>query len=85
VDEDDEGHTSRSSGLLRVEASRARVFQSYLKTGGGAMRMVYVAPSRRSREDEVNDGQVDATGCVGPCYPYFIIFYVLDHRGILTF
>jgi hypothetical protein len=49
------------------------------------MRMVYVAQSRRSREDEVNDGQVDATGCVGPCYPYFIIFYVLGTRGILTF
>jgi hypothetical protein len=27
---------SRSSGLLRVEASLARVFQSGLKTGGGA-------------------------------------------------
>jgi hypothetical protein len=30
------GHTSRSSGLLRVEASLARVSQSGLKTGGGA-------------------------------------------------
>jgi hypothetical protein len=30
------GHTSRSSGLLSVEASLARVFQSDLKTGGGA-------------------------------------------------
>jgi hypothetical protein len=30
------GHTSRSSGLLRVEASLARVFQSVLKTGGDA-------------------------------------------------
>jgi hypothetical protein len=29
------GHASRSSGLLHVEASRARVFQSCLKTGGG--------------------------------------------------
>jgi hypothetical protein len=28
-------HASRSSGLLHVEASRARVFQSDLKTGGG--------------------------------------------------
>jgi hypothetical protein len=28
------GHASRSSGLLHVEASRARVFQSDLKTGG---------------------------------------------------
>jgi hypothetical protein len=30
------GHALRSSGLLRVEASLARVFQSGLKTGGGA-------------------------------------------------
>jgi hypothetical protein len=29
------GHVSRSSGLLHVEASRARVLQSSLKTGGG--------------------------------------------------
>jgi hypothetical protein len=31
------GHTSRSNGLLRVKASLARVSQSGLKTGGGAM------------------------------------------------
>jgi hypothetical protein len=30
------GHASRSSGLLHVEASLARVSQSGLKTGGGA-------------------------------------------------
>jgi hypothetical protein len=30
------GHASRSSGLLYVEASRVRVSQSDLKTGGGA-------------------------------------------------
>jgi hypothetical protein len=30
------GHASRSSGLFHVEASLARVFQSGLKTGGGA-------------------------------------------------
>jgi hypothetical protein len=35
-DEDGTGHTSKSSGLLRVEASRARVSQSDLKTDGGA-------------------------------------------------
>jgi hypothetical protein len=29
------GHVSRSSDLLRMEASRARVSQSDLKTGGG--------------------------------------------------
>jgi hypothetical protein len=31
------GHASRSSSLLVVEASLARVSQSGLKTGGGAM------------------------------------------------
>jgi hypothetical protein len=30
------GHTSRSGGLIRLEASHARVSQSGLKTGGGA-------------------------------------------------
>jgi hypothetical protein len=29
-------HTSRSSSLLGIEVSLARVFQSGLKTGGGA-------------------------------------------------
>jgi hypothetical protein len=33
--EDGAGHTSRSSSLLHVEASLARVSQSGLKTGGG--------------------------------------------------
>jgi hypothetical protein len=31
------GHASRSSGLLHMEASLTRVFQSGLKTGGGAI------------------------------------------------
>jgi hypothetical protein len=30
-------HASRSSALLHVEASRARVFQSGVKTDGGTM------------------------------------------------
>jgi hypothetical protein len=34
--EDDAGHTSRYGGLLHLEASRAKVFQSGLNTGGGA-------------------------------------------------
>jgi hypothetical protein len=32
----DAGHALRSSGLLHVEASLARVSQSGIKTGGGA-------------------------------------------------
>jgi hypothetical protein len=34
--EDGVGHASRYDGLLRLKASRARVSQSGLKTGGGA-------------------------------------------------
>jgi hypothetical protein len=33
--EDGVGHVSRSGGLLQLEASHTRVFQSGLKTGGG--------------------------------------------------
>jgi hypothetical protein len=33
---DSMGHTSRSSSLLHIEASRASIFQSGLKTGEGA-------------------------------------------------
>jgi hypothetical protein len=32
--EDDAGHASRLGGLLRLEASHARIFQSGHKTGG---------------------------------------------------
>jgi hypothetical protein len=39
------GHASRSSGLLRLEANRARVSQSGLKTGGGVAQMMHVASS----------------------------------------
>jgi hypothetical protein len=34
-DEDSVGHASKSNGLLHVKASRVRVSQSDLKTGGG--------------------------------------------------
>jgi hypothetical protein len=35
--------------------------------------------------DEVEDERVDTTDYVGPCYPYFVIFYILDTREILVF
>jgi hypothetical protein len=47
-------------------------------------RVVHVAPSRRFHRDQVADGWVNAMGCVGSCYPYFAIFYVLGPRGILV-
>jgi hypothetical protein len=48
-------HASRSSGLIRVEVSRASVSQSDLKTVGGTTWMVHVAPSQRLHEDQVED------------------------------
>jgi hypothetical protein len=68
-----------------MEVSLARVSQSSLKTGGGAARMVHVASSWRSHGDHVEDGQVDAMGCVRPYYPCFTIFFILGPRDILVF
>jgi hypothetical protein len=44
-----------------------------------------VAPSQRLHRDQIEDGRVDATGYVRPCYAYFIVFYVLCLRGIVVF
>jgi hypothetical protein len=84
-DGDNAGHTSRSSDLLRVKANRTRIFQSDLKTGGGATRIVHVVSSWKLRRDQVEDRWVDATDCVGPCYAYFTIFILLCPRDILVF
>jgi hypothetical protein len=46
-DQDDVGHASRSSSLLCMEASQARVFQSSLKTNEAVTQMVHVASSWR--------------------------------------
>jgi hypothetical protein len=59
---------SRRRGFVHVEASQARVFMSDIKTSGGMARMVHMASSRRLRQSHVEDGRVDVTGCVGPCY-----------------
>jgi hypothetical protein len=59
-------HASRSSSLLRVEASLARVSQSGLKTGGGTTMGGALAPSRRLHRRQVEDGLVDVTGYIGP-------------------
>jgi hypothetical protein len=77
-------HASRSSGLLRVEASLTRISESGLKIGGGATRVVHVAPSQRLRWKQIEDGRVDAMGCVRPCYPTFAVFNVLGPRGIVV-
>jgi hypothetical protein len=84
-DEDGVGHTSRSSNLLHLEASRIRVSQSGLKTIEGAACLVHVASSWRLCRVEAEDGRVDAMDCIEPCYPYFVVFIVLGSRGILFF
>jgi hypothetical protein len=73
------GHALRSSSLLSVEATLARVSQSGLKAGRGAT----TGGARDTIAEEVEDGRVNATGCVGPCYPTFAVFNVLGSRGIL--
>jgi hypothetical protein len=70
--------------LFRLEESHARVSQSSLKIGGGVAWVVHAASSRRSRRDEVEDGRVDATGCIGLFYPNFAIFVVLGNKGSLV-
>jgi hypothetical protein len=47
--------------------------------------VVHVVPSQRLRRGQVKDGRVNATGCVRPCYPCFVIFFVLGPRGIVVF
>jgi hypothetical protein len=78
------GHTLRSSGLLHLEASRARVSQSGLKADEGTW-MVHVASSWRSHRDEAEDGRVVTMGCIRPYYPYFAVFTVLGPKGVLVF
>jgi hypothetical protein len=46
--------------------------------------VVHMEPSWRLHRVQVEDGRVDVTGCVGPCYPYFVVFYVLGPRGIVV-
>jgi hypothetical protein len=47
--------------------------------------VVHVTSSLMLRRDEVEDGWVDVTGCVGPSYPKISVFYVLYRRNNLIF
>jgi hypothetical protein len=47
--------------------------------------MVHVASLRRSHGVEAEDGWVDATGYIRPCYPNFAVFIALGPRVILVF
>jgi hypothetical protein len=44
-----------------------------------------VTPSRMLRRVQAEDGRVDATAYIGPFYSRIIIFYILDHTGIIFF
>jgi hypothetical protein len=68
-----------------VKASRARVSQSALKTGGGAARMVHVVSSRILCRGQVEDGRVDVMSYIEPYYPCFVVFFVLDNIYVLVF
>jgi hypothetical protein len=74
------GHALRSSGLLRIEASRVRISQSALKTSGGATTGGARGTIVKVASSQVEDGRVDATDCVRPWYLNFAIFNVLDSR-----
>jgi hypothetical protein len=78
------GHVSRSSGLIRLEASQAMVFQFASKLVEERRRLVHVTSSRRLRKDEAEDGRVDAMSCIGLFYPYFTVFIVLCPMSILV-
>jgi hypothetical protein len=62
--------------LLGVEASLARVFQSGLKTGGGATTGGARGTIAEVMRSQAEDGWVDVMGCVGPCYPCFVILSI---------
>jgi hypothetical protein len=79
------GHASRSSGLLCVKVSLARVSQFASKLVEARRRVVHVALLWRSCEDQVENGWVDTTDCIGPYYAYFAVFYVLYIMAILIF
>jgi hypothetical protein len=83
--EDDARHMSRSSDLLRLEASRARVSQSDLNTDGGVAQMAHVTLLWMLRWVKAEDGQVDMMGYIEHFYLNFIIFYILDPSDILIF
>jgi hypothetical protein len=78
------GHASRSNGLLCVEASWARVSQFALKLAKARWWVVHMAPSRRLRWDQVEDGWVNVMGSTGLFYPKIIVFYVLRPSGSLV-
>jgi hypothetical protein len=77
-------HTSRFSVLLHVEVSWDSVSQSGLKTSGDTMASDTRDTITEVNRSQVEDGRVDATGCVGFCYPTFTVFNVLGLMCIVV-
>jgi hypothetical protein len=78
------GHASRSSGLLRMEASLIRIFQSDLKTGGvattgGARDTITEVTSEASWRRTGRCDELRRTLLL-----YLYRFSVLDPRGIIV-
>jgi hypothetical protein len=67
-----------------VQVSLARVSQSSLKTGGGVTTGGARGTIARLLRGQAEDGWIDATGCVRPCYPCFTVFFLLDPRGVVV-
>jgi hypothetical protein len=76
-DEDGVRNVSRSSGLLRLEASQPRVSQFASKLVDERRRVLHMASSWRSYGDEAEDGRVNVMGCIRLLYPNFTVFFVL--------
>jgi hypothetical protein len=83
--EDGTGHASRSAGLLHLKQVTLEFSSLASRLAEAQRRVVHVASSWRLHQDQVKDGWVDAMGNVGPCYPYFTVFYTLGPRGIIVF
>jgi hypothetical protein len=80
-DEDNAGHTSRSSGLLHVESCQRRVSQSGFKISGGAMAAgargtitEITWGSSRRRMDRCNEGALDPDTLTLPSLMYYAIW-----------
>jgi hypothetical protein len=84
-EKDNAGHASRSSGLLRLEASWPRVFQFATKLMEAQRRMVHVASSWILCRVEAEDERVDAMDRIGLFYPKITVLAVLGPRGISIF
>jgi hypothetical protein len=70
------GHELRSNGLLNVEVSQDRVSSLASRLAEVQWRMVRMAPSRRLRRSQVEDGRVDKSACIRLFYHIFTIFNV---------